>query len=156
MNQRLLAVLILSGLILSLTGCTRRDGNTYSPQSLGRIGRADTGVVVHVRLVNVEGTTRTGTMLGGITGAALGNDLGRGNSDAIEILSTAGGAIIGGMAGAGTEEMITRTTAYEYIVEMDSGHKETIVQRDRQPISHGARVILLSGPDAKIIPDPGV
>ena len=156
MNHHLIIAGLLSGLLISLTGCTRRDGNTYSPQALGSIGGADKGVVVNVRLVNVEGTTKTGTVLGGITGAAIGNDLGGGHNDAIKVLSTAGGAIVGGIAGAGTEEMITRTTAYEYIVEMDSGVTKTIVQRDDEPIHHGDRVILLSGPDAKIIPDPTI
>lgn len=156
MKRRLITVVFISGLILSSVGCSSRDGNTYSPQSLGRVGRADTGTVVNVRLVNVDGTTQTGTILGGITGSALGYEIGKGSGDAIKILGTAGGAMVGGLVGGGTEKMITRTTAYEYIVEMDSGHLETIVQRDDTSIAHGQRVILLKGPDAKIIPDPGV
>jgi outer membrane lipoprotein SlyB len=157
MTRRLISALLISGLSLSFVGCSSRDGSTYSPQSLGRVGRADKGVVVNVRLVNVDGTTQTGTILGGITGSALGYEIGRGhNSDAIRILSTAGGAVVGGLVGGSTEKLITRTMAYEYIVEMDSGHMETIVQRDDSAIAHGQRVILLKGPDAKVIPDPGV
>jgi len=156
MTFRLFLVVLLSGLFLVPLGCTRRSGNTYSSQSLGKIGRVDKGVVLNVRLVNVEGTTKTGTMLGGVTGAALGYEIGKGSGDATKILGSAAGAIVGGIAGAGTEEMITRTTAYEYIVEMETGHMETIVQRDDTPISHGDRVILLKGPDAKIILDPGI
>jgi outer membrane lipoprotein SlyB len=121
------------------------------------VGRADKGVVVNVRLVNVDGTTKTGTILGGITGSALGYEIGRGqDSDALRILGAAGGAVVGGLVGGSTEKLITRTHAYEYIVEMDSGHLETIVQRDDTAIAHGERVVLLKGPDAKIIPDPGV
>ncbi|RKX30321.1 MAG: hypothetical protein DRP71_15175 [Verrucomicrobia bacterium] len=156
MTRRLITAVFISGILLSFVGCTSRDGGTYSPQSLGRVGRADKGVVVNVRLVNVDGTTQTGTILGGITGSALGYEIGQGNSDAIRILSTAGGAMVGGLVGGSTEKLITRTMAYEYIVEMDSGHLETIVQRDDDSIAHGQRVILLKGPDAKIIPDPGI
>lgn len=157
MNPRFLLIVLLSGLFLSSIGCsTRRSGSVYSAKSLGTVGRADKGVVVNVRLVNVEGTKQTGTMLGGVTGAAVGYDLGKKSGDATKILGSAAGAIVGGVVGGGTEELITRTTAYEYIVEMDSGHMETIVQKDDEPIHHGDRVLLLKGPDSKIILDPGV
>jgi len=156
MTRGLTIAVLISGLLFPFFGCTSRDGGTYSPQSLGRVGRADKGVVVNVRLVNVDGSTKTGTILGGITGSALGYEIGGRNNDAIRILGTAGGAVVGGLIGGSTEQLITRTTAYEYIVEMDSGRLETIVQRDDTAIAHGQRVILLKGPDAKIIPDPGV
>jgi outer membrane lipoprotein SlyB len=159
MIRRVIITVIVSGLFLSFVGCTRRDAGTYSPHSIGRVGRAgrvDKGVVVNVRLVNVEGTTKTGAILGGIIGSALGYELGKGNSDAIKIISTAGAVVVGGLVGGSTEQLITRTYAYEYIVEMNSGHLRTIVQRDKTALAHGQKVILLRGPDAKIIPDPGV
>ena len=155
MNQLSIFRLMVAGLFCLAPACTSRDGNTYSREALGRVGGAEKGVVANVRPVKVEGSTRTGTLLGGIAGAALGNELGRGSGDAARILGTAGGAVAGGVVGGGTEKAITGTNAYEYIVKMDSGASKTIVQRDQQPLPQGERVVLLTGPDAKIIPDSG-
>ena len=86
----------------------------------------DCGVVESVRTVTHKGqSSGVGAVAGGVLGAAVGNQVGKGNGrTAMTVL----GAVGGGVAGNEIEKRQKSTTAHEVTVRMDDGSVRTIEQ----------------------------
>lgn len=86
----------------------------------------DCGVVESVRTVTHKGqSSGVGALAGGVLGAAVGNQMGKGNGrTAMTVL----GAVGGGVAGNEIEKHQKRTTSHEVTVRMDDGSVRTIEQ----------------------------
>lgn len=86
----------------------------------------DCGVVESVRTVTHKGqSSGVGALAGGVLGAAVGNQVGKGNGrTAMTVL----GAVGGGVAGNEIEKRQKSTTAHEVTVRMDDGSVRTIEQ----------------------------
>lgn len=70
-------------------------------------------------------TTGVGAVAGGLTGALLGNQIGRGDGRAVmTIAGGAGGAYLGNKI----EQNSRRSTAYKIVVRMDNGSLRTVYQ----------------------------
>ncbi len=85
---------------------------------------ANCGVVETVRMVQLEGNASgLGAVAGGVTGALVGNQFGRGGGNtAMTLIGAAGGAY----AGNSIEKNMNRQTAYRITVRMDDGAYRTI------------------------------
>lgn len=146
------ALLLAAGLVLS--ACAGGLGSDdYSRSGVGQLNRTDTGTVLSVRDVRIEGTkSGVGTGAGAIAGAAGGASIGQG--DAAEIAGAVGGAVLGGLIGAAAEEGLTRQRGTEYVIQRANGSVVTVVQgADAQPIAPGTPVIILFGDRVRVIPD---
>jgi outer membrane lipoprotein SlyB len=150
MMQRTLTASVLSlAVILSIGGCARNiSSNTYDAKTLGSASRTYPCVVVSSRKVMVEEGERlednkTGGIIGAIAGGVLGNAFGSGRG---RIITTAGGALAGAAAGAYAEKSLKSQDAIEYVVELQSGGMQSVVQ--------GPDVILSNGQAAYLIVDP--
>jgi outer membrane lipoprotein SlyB len=76
-----------------------------------------------------------GVIAGGVAGAVLGNQVGRGNGRAV---ATVLGAIGGGWAGNAIERNVRKETVYQVGVRMDDGSRRTI--EVAQPPGVGSKV----------------
>ena len=102
---------------------------------------ANCGTVESVRAVEVKGQgSGVGAIAGGLTGAVVGNQFGRGNGNtAMTILGAAGGAL----AGNEIEKNVKKQVSYRVTVRMDDGSYRTVSQS--APASLGEKVRIVDG-----------
>jgi len=82
-------------------------------------------------------TTGVGAVAGGLTGALLGNQIGRG--DGRTVMTLAGGAG-GAYLGNRIEQNSRRSTAYKIVVRMDNGSLRTVYQTEPPNVVIGGPV----------------
>ena len=142
------AVLLL---LLAAAGCSPDlSPNTYNSAAVQQANKAEQGVVVGVRAVDVRVSGATGAVVGGAAGGIAGSQIGNGTTSAFGAL---GGSLIGGLLGAGVERAAGDTTAYEYIVRKTNKDLVSVTQKDNPPLALGQRVLVIAGSQARIVPD---
>jgi len=101
------------------------------------------GVVESVRQVQVKGqATGVGAVAGGLTGAIVGSQFGRGNGrTALGVAGAAGGAY----AGHEIEKNLHTTTTYRVVVRMDDGAARTVYQPQAPAFGIGEKVRVING-----------
>jgi outer membrane lipoprotein SlyB len=122
-----------------------------APQRLPRYATGDSacascGTVDAIHSVELKGNaTGLGAVAGGVTGAVIGHQIGRGNGNAaMTLLGAAGGAL----AGNEIEKNVKKQYSFRVTVRMDDGSFRAISQSaaptvavgDRVRIAHGALV----------------
>ena len=150
--------LLAFGMLTGLAGCgPKYSPNVYSSNAVQQANKVERGVVIGVRAVDVSAPG----VVGGATGAAAGGIVGSqtpggGLGSAFGAL---GGALVGGLVGAGVEHAAGDTTAFEYIVQEPSdkpggiGPLVSVTQKDATPLKVGAKVLVIAGSQARIVPD---
>lgn len=139
-------------LLLALAACgSRYSADEYSVRAVQQANRAEQGVVAGFRRVQISADGTTGTAAGGAAGGVLGAATG-GNRVA-EALGAVGGALVGGLIGNAAERAANSGNGVEYIVRKRSGDLVSVVQRDLVPLEVGARVLVIEGAQARIVPD---
>ncbi len=82
-------------------------------------------------------TSGVGAVAGGLTGALLGNQIGRGNGRTVmTIAGGAGGAYLGNKIEGNTR----RSTSYKIVVRMENGSERTIYQTEPPTVAVGGSV----------------
>lgn len=101
------------------------------------------GTVESIRTVELRGAaTGLGAFAGGLTGAAVGNQIGRGNGNtAMTILGAAGGAF----AGNEIEKNVKKRYAYRVTVRMEDGSYRTFSQSSPPAVAIGEHVRVVNG-----------
>ncbi|HEX9395515.1 MAG TPA: glycine zipper 2TM domain-containing protein [Burkholderiales bacterium] len=101
------------------------------------------GTVVAVREVQVTASpSGVGAVAGGLTGAVVGSQFGRGDSrTALTILGAAGGAV----AGNSIEKNMHKSTAWRITVRMDDDSHRTVSQPEQPAFVVGDRVRIFEG-----------
>lgn len=129
---------------LALSGCASGLGSADYGRSQARtVQEVQTGVVVGVRNVKIEGTkTPVGTVAGAAVGGIAGSQIGGGNG---QIAGAVLGAVLGGIGGSAIEEKVTSQTGVEVTVKLDSGRTIAITQGADEQFRIGDRVRVLSG-----------
>ncbi|MEK7991271.1 MAG: glycine zipper 2TM domain-containing protein [Thiotrichaceae bacterium] len=148
MNISKLTLIGLMLLSLVGVGCaTSKDGDVYSRDQSQKIQTVETGKLIDIRTVKIEGTKSSiGTIGGGVIGGIAGSTVGGGRGSAI---AAAVGAIVGGIAGSAVEEGTTRQDGVELTIELDSGkvialvqgfeHESEFMVNDRVRVLHSGR-----------------
>lgn len=96
------------------------------------------GTVESINLVETPAkTTGVGAVAGGLTGALLGNQIGRG--DGRTVMTIAGGAG-GAYLGNKIEQNTRRTSSYKIVVRMENGSLRTIYQTEAPSVAVGGQV----------------
>ncbi len=128
--------------------------NDYSRGIVGEVNRVDTGVVVGVSHVKLEGTkSGIGTAAGAAIGGLAASNIGGSKSD--NLLAGAIGAVVGGLAGAAAEEGYAKKTGYSYTIRLDrNGELITVTQGADIVIPEGTPVYIEYGERARIKPIP--
>ena len=96
------------------------------------------GTVESINLVETAAkTSGVGAVAGGLTGALLGNQIGRG--DGRTVMTIAGGAG-GAYLGNKIEQNTHRTSSYKIVVRMENGGLRTIYQTAAPSVAVGSQV----------------
>ncbi|MFA5915031.1 MAG: glycine zipper 2TM domain-containing protein [Burkholderiales bacterium] len=104
---------------------------------------ASCGTVASIHTVALKGdASGLGAVAGGLTGAVVGNQMGRGNGNtAMTILGAAGGAF----AGNEIEKNVKKHYSYRVTVHMDDGSFRTVSQPNAPAVTVGERVRVVDG-----------
>jgi outer membrane lipoprotein SlyB len=143
----LISVLVLAG----LTGCEPSySPDTYASDAAQKANKVDQGIVVGVRKVGVSAVGTVGTVTGAAAGGIAGAQVGVGPVSAFSAL---GGSLVGGVAGSAVEHAEGDSAAFEYIVRKPNGDLLSVTQRDKTPLALGQKVLVISGNQARVVPD---
>lgn len=137
-----LAIAMVATVVLS--GCANGLGsNDYSRSQARTVQEVQTGVVMNVRNIRIEGTkTPVGTVAGAAVGGLAGSQVGGGTG---QIAGAVLGAVLGGVAGSAVEEKTTSQNGVEITVRLDSGRTIAITQGADAQFRVGDRVRVISG-----------
>jgi outer membrane lipoprotein SlyB len=99
---------------------------------------ADCGVIAEIRAIEVAGdTSGIGAAAGGITGALVGNQFGRGDGRTIAtIAGAAGGAFVGNTI----EKQTSKRVVHRIVLRMDDGSRRVLTQSKVPAYAVGDRV----------------
>jgi outer membrane lipoprotein SlyB len=144
MKMKLSLLVLSSGLIVALVGCTFPSSRRTVPIGQANVlQRAELGTVTSVREVNIEGQKgNLGLYGGGLMGAAATS----GGSGVGGAVVQATGAVVGAVAGQAVEEVATRKRAQEINIRLDDGSTVTITQEASTGLfMDGDRVRVING-----------
>lgn len=138
-------------LLAGLAACkSDYSPNTYSSTAVQQANPVDQGVVVGAREVTVSADTTVGAVSGGAAGGVAGSQLGTGVTSAFGAI---GGTLLGGIAGSAAQHVEGDAKAYEYIVKKTNGDLISVTQQDKTPLTIGEHVLVITGKQARIVPD---
>jgi len=145
--KRLFTLTIIALLVTVTAGCASRlREDTYTRGQTRHIQKVQTGTVLDVRFVQIEGTkSGIGTAAGGVIGGVVsGSNVGGGSG---RVVSSVIGSLLGGFIGSTVEEGITRQDGQEVVVELDGGRTIAVVQEfiDGRALRAGQRVRVVHG-----------
>lgn len=103
----------------------------------------DCGVVTQVRKVQQEGAASgTGAVVGGVAGALLGNQFGKGNGKtAMTVIGAGGGAYAGHQA----EKSMKKKAEWRVGVKMEGGDMKTFTYGSEPALQQGDKVKVRNG-----------
>tara|TARA_Y100001958_G_C21207169_1_gene533165 strand:+ start:891 stop:1373 length:483 start_codon:yes stop_codon:yes gene_type:complete len=152
-------ILILSS-ILALGGCATGG---FSPDVVSRDAAAksqyvQSGVVVSVRNVTIEGDRDSGNLFGSILGAIVGSNIGGEDDETTREVGAVVGTAVGSVVGQNVGESLSRKAGVEIIIKLDTNEREiSIVQEMPEDVDYSFRAgdkvrIVRSGGKARVVP----
>jgi outer membrane lipoprotein SlyB len=145
---------------VTASGCAPRIGaSNVSVQGAGRMSETLRGVIVAARPVTISARSAetdnqpgAGAVIGGLSGAILGSQIGGGRGRAVTGVL---GALGAGVAGHMIEQKLTDQEGMEYQIQLDRGGLITMRQGADPILQAGQRVMVInaSGGHGRVIPD---
>lgn len=150
--MRLLAVLTMfASAGFALAGCgPSYSPNTYATNAAQQANKVESGVIAGVRKVQISASGTVGGVAGAAAGGVAGAQVGTGPTSAFAAI---GGSVIGGFAGVASEHIVGDTNGFEYIVRKANGDMISVAQKDEKALWVGEKVLVIAGPQARIVPD---
>jgi outer membrane lipoprotein SlyB len=143
--------LLALGAVAALVGCgPNYSPDTYSSAAVQQAIKVDQGIVIGVRQVDISAKTTLGTATGAAAGGLGGSQIGDRVASAFSAL---GGVVVGGIAGSAAEHAIRDVTGYEYIIRKPNGDLVSVTQKDETPLAIGQHVLVIAGPQARVVAD---
>lgn len=145
LSGRLVVVVAALLALLTLAGCApSRSGDVYRRGEALRAQSVELGVIESLRNVRLEDARPgVGTAGGAVLGGIAGSTLGGGSR--AHAAGAVAGAILGGIAGHAIERDVNRANGVEITVRLDSGRMIAVVQEgDGAEFRPGDRVRVLS------------
>lgn len=130
------AALLLTLVPLAACG-TKNTADTYSQSSVQRASKVEPGVLIGMRKVVITADSSSGSQ----------------GSAAIGALVPFGGAVAGGIINSAVAQGARDYTGYEYIVRKPNGDMVSVTQADKVPLRIGEHVLIIEGPQARIVTD---
>ncbi len=148
---RLVPALTLLAATLTLAGCgPSYSPNTYASNAVQQAAKVEEGVIVGVRPVQISAQGTVGGVAGAAAGGVAGSQVGVGPTSAFGAI---GGSVLGGIAGVATEHIVGDANGFEYIVREANGDMVSVAQKDEKPLNLGQKVLVIAGPQARVVPD---
>lgn len=142
-------------LLVAVAGCNPDySPNTYASNAVQQANKVESAVVVGFRQVKISASGTVGVVSGGAAGGLLGSQAEP--SGIVSALGTIGGTVVGGIVGTTVEHVAGDTTGWEYIVRKANGDMLSVTQREETPIPLGQKVLVITGNQARIVPDYSV
>jgi len=146
--------------ILALGGCATGG---FSPDVVSRDAAAksqyvQSGVVVSVRNVTIEGDRDSGNLFGSILGAIVGSNIGGEDDETTREVGAVVGTAVGSVVGQNVGESLSRKAGVEIIIKLDTNEREiSIVQEMPEDVDYSFRAgdkvrIVRSGGKARVVP----
>lgn len=152
MNMRLLGGMALLSASLAMAGCATPAGSQGpgygSAPGYGSRTCYDCGTVTRIERSGGDNSPNVaGPVLGGVVGAVAGRELARRNtdSDGRRNVATAGGAVVGAVAGNAIQNRAEGGSVYHVHVRMDDGRSTVVTQSDISGIREGSYVRVQDG-----------
>jgi outer membrane lipoprotein SlyB len=134
-----------------LTGCgPSYSPNTYASNAAQQANKVDAGVIVGVRPVQITASGTVGGVAGAAAGGVAGSTVGSGTTSTFAAI---GGSVVGGIAGVTAEHIVGDTNGFEYVVRKPNGDMISVTQKDEKALPVGQKVLVISGAQARIVPD---
>ena len=158
MNKKLQTIVLLS--LLALGGCATGG---FSPDVVSRDDDAkskyvQTGVVVSIRNVTIEGDRDSGNVFGSVIGAIVGSNIGGDDDETTQQVGAVVGTAVGSVVGQNVSENLSRKPGVEIIIKLDTNEREvSIVQEMSEDVDYSFRSgdkvrIVRSGGKARVVP----
>jgi outer membrane lipoprotein SlyB len=142
-------------LLAAVAGCSPDySPNTYASNAVQQANKVESAVVVGYRQGKISASGTVGAVSGGAAGGLLGAQAEP--SGIVSALGTVGGSVVGGLVGTTVEHVAGDTTGWEYIVRKANGDMLSVTQRQETPIPLGQKVLVITGNQARIVPDYSV
>lgn len=139
-------------LLALLSACASHySPDTYNAAAVQQAAKVQRGIVIGFRLVGVSAAANTGTVTGAAAGGIAGSQVGSGG--AASAFGALGGSVIGGLVGSSIEHSTADAPAVEYVVRDTKGELISVTQQDKVPLPIGQRVLVIAGPQARIVAD---
>lgn len=139
-------------LAIALAACGERySPDTYATRAVQQANKVEQGVVVGVRKVQISAEGSTGAAAGAAAGGVIGAQTPGGGIGAA--LGGVGGALLGGLVGRAAESAAVDTPAHEYVVRTDREELLSVTQKDTVPLVIGQKVLVITGSQARVVPD---
>jgi outer membrane lipoprotein SlyB len=143
---------LAAAMLAAVAGCGRNySPNTYSSAATQQANKVAQGVIAGYRQVEISADGTVGAVTGGAAGGIFASQAPGG--PVTTALSTLGGSLIGGFVGSAVEHSANDTIGFEYVVRKSDGELLSVTQKDPVPLSIGQKVLLISGNQARIVPD---
>ncbi len=142
-----LALMLAAG----LGACAPQNTNTtFTSGSIGVAAQVRYGTIVGMMPVQIQNpNTGTGAVVGSIAGGAIGSTIG--GDWRARTLAGVGGALVGGLVGAGAESAMGRGAAVQFTIRPDGGGPDyTVVQSNELGLQVGERVAVSFGDRARL------
>ena len=158
MNSKLQSIMLIS--LLALGGCATGG---FSPDVVSRDSAAksqyvQSGVVVSIRNVTIEGDRGSGNIFGSVLGTILGSNIGGDDDETTQEVGAVVGTAVGSVVGQNVSENLTRKPGVEIIIRLDSNEREiSIVQEMPEDVDYSFRPddkvrIVRSGGKSRVVP----
>jgi len=158
MIKKIHVLILLS--ILALGGCATGG---FSPDVVSRDAAAksqyvQSGVVVSVRNVTIEGDRAGGNLFGSVLGAIVGSNIGGEDDETTQQVGAVVGTAVGSVVGQNVGESLSRKAGVEIIIKLDTNEREiSIVQEIPEDVDYSFRAgdkvrIVRSGGKARVVP----
>jgi len=125
-------IISLATFICLFTSCVNSSlkPDTYDRDSVQKVSNVLYGEVVSLKRVTIEGRTKSGTIVGGLVGAAAGSQVSDSKPES-EIGAVIGGAI-GATLGGNVSKSIQSVEGIQLTINMDDGRTISVVQETSQ------------------------
>jgi outer membrane lipoprotein SlyB len=138
-------------LIAALAGCSGDySPNTYNTAAVQQANKVERGVIVGLRDVKVTSKGTTGAVAGAAAGGVAGSQAPGGVGSA---LGAIGGSLVGSIVGTSVEQSTSDTPAVEYVVQKENKELVSVTQTDPVTLAIGQKVLVIAGPQARIVAD---
>ncbi len=139
-------------LFVLLAGCSADyTPDTYATRAVQQANKVEQGTIVGLRPVGIRADGATGAAAGAAAGGIAGSTVGQGSTAGA--FGAIGGGLIGGLLGSAAERATGDTDGYEYIVRKSNGDLLSVTQVDKVPLALGQKVLVITGNQARVVPD---